>query len=31
MGLEDIKVGDTIKLKGKAEGFEVLKLLGPEE
>lgn len=24
-------LGDTIKLKGKAEGFEVLKLLGPEE
>ena len=24
-------LGDTIRLKGKAEGFEVLKLLGPEE
>lgn len=24
-------LGDTIKLKGKAEGFEVLKLIGPED
>lgn len=28
--MEFTSLGDTIKLKGKAEGFEVLKLIGPE-